>query len=447
MTGRHAPGNQAAAAYTHRMDVRDLGSHSAIGQLAALLRDVSRATDPMQIQRAFGANTRSTTGADAYISLSRRGLGPGEYKVTRAQFGSEVGTAYANPWEQWAQIPVHRGGILGRLIETSTPKLVTSLDVPNDPVLGDRLRPYGALVAAPLFDGGETLNWGLVLRLKGQPFTEEDAEEFFLRGNLIGGMTRNLLVAKQVRELNARLTAQLEEIAQIQRSLLPQELPKIPGVSLAASYLTSNEAGGDYYDFFDLGRDRWGVIIADVAGHGAGAATVMAMLQTILHGYEGRVCGPAATLAHANRALRAKGFESSFVTAFMGVMDTREHTLVYANAGHQRPKLRRGDGNVAEIDGASSLPLGIIDEAEYVEGMIELHPRDTVVLYTDGITEAFSPPPAREMFGPHRLTEALVSCSGEPQCVIDSIHQKLYDFTHSRERQDDQTIVALRVEQ
>lgn len=428
------------------MEIRDLNSDGDIGALTSLLSRVSEAQDPIEVQRAFGKNMKMRTGADAYISVSCRGLERGQYKITRAQFGDEVGGAYANPWANWRSISIHQGGIIGKLIETPTAKLLSDMDVREDPVLGDRLRPYGSAIVTPLFDGGAAVNWGIALSARGRSYSIEEAGDFILLGNLVGGLTRNLLVAKEVRELNARLTSQLEEIAQIQRSLLPPELPRVEGLSLAASYLTSDVAGGDYYDFFDMGSGKWAVVVADVSGHGAGAATVMAMLQTILHGFQERALGPAAMLQHANSALRTKRFESHFVTAFMGVVDGERRRLVYSNAGHNRPELRRWNGGVSEIDGAASVPLGVLDEAEYVEGAVDLQPLDTVVLYTDGITEAMSPPPDREMFGTQRLTQALEACSGEPSCVIDSIHQKLYDFTRSRQRVDDQTIVAMRVE-
>lgn len=429
------------------MKVFDAASDPVLMETVSLLRRVSEADDPTQVQREFAKDMRSSLRVDGYVSLSVRGLQPGRYKITRHQVLDELGRPWPNPWENWNALSEHSGGFLGQIISTDTPKLLWDIHIQDDPVVGDSLREMRSCVAIPLFDGGEALNWGIIFRRDPNGWRTEELENTLIRSNLIGRMTKQLLVAKQVKELNARLTGQLEEIAQIQRSLLPSELPRIPGVSLAASYLTSNEAGGDYYDFFELGQGKWGVVVADVSGHGAGAATVMAMLQTILHGFDGYARGPAAVLAHANRELCRKRFESSFVTAFMGVLDAERRTLTFSNAGHNRPELRRADGGVTAIEGAASLPLGILEETGYEDGELAIKPRDTVVLYTDGITEAFSPPPDREMFGVKRLTEALEACTGEPSCVIDSIHAQLYSFTHARTRQDDQTIVAMRIEQ
>ena len=229
----------------------------------------------------------------------------------------------------------------------------------------------------------------------------------------------------------------------MQQALLPIEIPEIPDLSIATSYLTSQEAGGDYYDFFPLPGGRWGVLIADVAGHGAAAATVMAMLHAILHGYEGPEYDPAAVMRYANRRLGMHRIDATFVTAFFAVYDPADHRLTYARAGHNPPRLKRGDtGEVCVLDDAPGLPLGITDEYDIQTGQLELDLHDTLVLYTDGITEAFSAD--REQFGTRRLDEALIVCSGEPECVVDSVHKALYQHTRSLSRDDDQTIVALR---
>lgn len=423
----------------------DLTRDPQITRYVELLQRVSRFTEPVDVQREFAGLLKFDRWFDGMISLSVRGLPSGRYKITRLNLDDDVGTITLNAWAQWNQIEAHTGGFIGEAIATPEPKIFQNMRVRDDPVLGDRLERFGSCFANPLFDDGEPLNWSLTFRFGAEAYTADDVVTALLRGNLIGRMTKTLVVAKQVRELNAKLTRQLEEIAQIQRSLLPDRLPSVPGLSLATSYLTSNEAGGDYYDFFDMDRGRLGVIVADVSGHGAGAATVMAMLQTILHGFQERRKGPAAMLEHANRELLRKKIESSFVTAFAGVFDLERGTLTYSNAGHNRPEHRRPDGSTITLNAAASVPLSVTDNPEYEDAVTPIAAGQTVLLYTDGITEAFSPPPEREMFGTRRLREALARCSGEPDCVIESVHKRLYEHTNSRDRADDQTLVALKV--
>jgi sigma-B regulation protein RsbU (phosphoserine phosphatase) len=169
----------------------------------------------------------------------------------------------------------------------------------------------------------------------------------------------------------------------------------------------------------------------------------MAMLHAIVHGYGGSDYGPEAVLRYANKRLVAAGFEGSFVTAFAAVYEPAAATMRYARAGHNPPRLKDGrTGEIRVLDGASAMPLGVVEPYEITSETVRLKPSDTVVLYTDGITEAFSP--EREMFGVDRLDEALHGCTGQPDCVIDSVHTALYAHTHSRQRADDQTLVALR---
>ncbi|MBZ0173263.1 MAG: PP2C family protein-serine/threonine phosphatase, partial [Phycisphaerales bacterium] len=294
-----------------------------------------------------------------------------------------------------------------------------------------------------IFDHGEAINWNLYFHGGRDFYTADHLAVHFLTVNLVGTATRNLLAVNRADELNRRLTAQLEAVARVQQALLPREIPKIPGLKISTSYLTSDEAGGDYYDFFVLPGGRWGILIADVAGHGAAAATVMAMLHAILHGYQGPEFSADAVMRYANGRLSSSRIDSTFVTAFFGVYEPGSGRLEYSRAGHNPPRLKIGDtGEVRALDDAAGLPLGITEEYEIQTGCVRLGVGDTLVLYTDGITEAFNG--LREQFGLGGLDGALVGCSGDPECAVDSVHKALYRHTGSLGRDDDQTIVAIR---
>ena len=411
--------------------------------LTELLRDVSMMGDPVSLLARFGEHFWKVRSVDFMVSLSQRGLGPGEYKVTRAMRPGERAGEPANPWRDWASMPTYRGGFLGGLIGRAVPQLVHDLRVGDDPALGDSVAGMGSCMASPIYDHGEAINWNIYFHRDPDFYTAAHLADHFLTVNLVGTATRNLLAVNRADELNRRLTGQLEAVARVQQALLPGEIPKIPGLKIATSYLTSDEAGGDYYDFFRLPDGHWGMLIADVSGHGAAAATVMAMLHAILHGYEGPEFSPDAVLRYANRRLAASRIDSTFVTAFFGVYDPGTGRMEYARAGHNPPRLKRGDtGELVALDGASGLPLGIQDEYEIQTGCVALGLQDTLVLYTDGITEAFNG--SREQFGLGGLDEALAVCSGDPECAVDSVHKALYRHTGSLGRDDDQTIVAIR---
>jgi sigma-B regulation protein RsbU (phosphoserine phosphatase) len=138
----------------------------------------------------------------------------------------------------------------------------------------------------------------------------------------------------------------------------------------------------------------------------------------------------------------AAGLEGAFTTAFLAVYDPATGEFQFSRAGHNPPRWKRGaSGEVLSIEEAGSLPLGVFEPLGATSASIKLEPGDTIVLYTDGITESFNA--KREMFGVSGLDAALEGCSGQPACVVDSVHAALYDHTHSRTRDDDQTIVAL----
>lgn len=417
-----------------------------------MLQAVSRQTDPNEASLTFGSRYWKLHPHDYYMSASVRGLGPGEYKITRSvpievlrnPASMPPGTPGPNPWRDWATNPVRTGGWLGEVIARGTPQLFGDLDLSGDPVIGDRVGEMRSAIAVPLFDGGEPLNWSLNFRRRPKAYTEEDLQQALLVSNLFGSMTRNLVSLAQVKELNDRLRAQFEEVARVQQSLLPRQHPQIRGLKIATSYLPSDIAGGDYYDFFPLPDGRLGVLIADASGHGVGAATVMAMLHAILHSYPELHKGPGPVMKWANDRLLDAGMEGAFVTALFAIYDPATRTLTYSRAGHPLPRVKDGrTGQVRPLDGAASLPLGLMP-IEPEEATARLNVGDTVILYTDGITEAFGKG-TRRMFGIDGLDAALERCSGDPDCAVDSIHTALHEHTASLTRADDQTLVVLRI--
>lgn len=435
----------------------DLLNDDRIKLVMEMITLMSKASRPTDVFEIFGPRTWRLRPIDYFASISVRNLPEGQYKITRRldidrlRAGDISDTKEQNPWANWGQISAHTGGIIGRLIADGHPKLVTDLDVPDDPALGTAIREMRSAIAYPILEGGLPLNWSVQFRRDPEGFSAREFEDMLLQGNMVGAVTRSLVAINEAKEANRRLTQQFEEVARVQQSLLPARTPDIPGLKITTSYLTSEQAGGDYYDFIRLergpheppGPDRWGILCADVSGHGAAAATVMAMLHGILHCYPGPDISPDAIIKYANTKLMAARLEGSFVTAFFGVFDPVDATLRFCNAGHPPPRLRKGKtGQVLSLEGGQGLPVGILDEYESGWSHTTLEPGDTVVMYTDGITEAFND--QRQMFGTDRFDAALSHCTGEPDCVIDSIHTALYEHTHARTRADDQTLVAIR---
>ncbi len=439
--------------------IHDLSEHPRLKIIVELVRDASRAREPSDVFKIFGARMWRIRPIEFFISVSTRGLPRGSYKITRyydvRQFQERLAsgegglpeTVNPNPWASFHQLPTHTTGFVADCIRDGTPKILSNLNVTDDPVFGSLLSEYRSAIASPLYDSGEVLNWSIQLRRAPDAFDEHKLEDAMMLGNLIGSITRNLVALKEVERLNRALTAQFEEVARVQQSLLPEKLPEVPGLAVATSYLTSDQAGGDYYDFLPMPDGRLGILVADVSGHGAGAATIMAMLRAILHCYSGGDGSAAAVLRFANHRLVASRLEGNFVTAFFGVFDPATAQLNYASAGHNPPRfLNAATREIRGIEDGAGLPLGIAEDMDIWSENLQLSPGDSVVLYTDGITEAFgagAKPGANDMFGVERLDAAILASDGRPDTIIEDIHKSLFEHTKARTRADDQTLVAL----
>jgi phosphoserine phosphatase RsbU/P len=435
----------------------DVRQSLRVAILMEMLEEVSRAGDPQQAVLAFGSKIRKLRPMDLFLSVSVRGLPKGSYKITRRFEAEGEGDASpgTGPWREWDAIPTCSGGFLGEIVNSPEPVLMHELRVTGDAVLGDEIAAMGSCLAVPIFDGGQVRSWNVGFRRDPEGFTAVDLEENLLSGNLFGAMTRNLLSIREIRSLNDKLARQFEEVAEIQRRLLPERLPEVRGATLAASYLTSEQAGGDYYDFFETGGGRVGVLVADVAGHGPAAATVMAMLHAILHCAPGLgTLEPAALLTYASNRLSASRMDGTFVTAVFAVFDPRTRELAYASAGHPAPRIVSKDGRVAAAsEGTAGPPMGISPEFSCRTGVSKLRPGDAVVLFTDGVSEAFDAGGKREMFGLSGLDAALTAAAAkgggaglDADELVDAVHRAVYAHTGRLSRDDDQTVVVLAVD-
>ncbi|MHC4946728.1 MAG: PP2C family protein-serine/threonine phosphatase [Planctomycetota bacterium] len=453
-----AAGNPIATAAPPREEVLagmacvDTSGNPRIPMLMEMVGALSRAREPADVLRTFGAGMSRLYGPRGYVSLSTRGLAPGEYRVTRLMTEMDPDAlAAADVWAAPDALPVHRGGFFGEIIRTAYPEIIHHLTLRDDPVVGNELAGFGSLMAVPLFDDGEPLNWAITLRREPEGFTEEELEAQIIRANLVGGTVKNTVMARELRAAHGSIRREMEQIGRIQRALLPSRLPDIPGVSIAASYETFDTAGGDMYDFERLDGDGdeapWAVLIADASGHGPAAATVVAMLNGILYAAPRADFAPARILAFANRHLHAKRLESTFVTALLGVYDPPTRRFTYARAGHDPALLmtpRDGELHSSRLDGVGGVPLGVLEEAEYETQTVQLERGQTLVLYTDGITEAVDP--SGRQFGLRGIERSLTECTGAPDCAINHIAGALRAHQAGHPPKDDQTIIAIRID-
>lgn len=439
----------------------DLSANPNIMEMAQMLRKASSMTEPSEMLGQFGPWISKRSPRDAFISISTRDLERGQYKFTRV-LGDNSGRpapsdSLSNPWATWNSLETYQGGLVWDLISSPEPKIINHVDLTQDRVLsqilGEKAKDLHSIGVVPAYDNGEAINWAMSFHQDPDWNDLESFEAGFLDLNMMGTATRNLVTKRTVVELNQKLEKEFEQVGQIQRALTPESNPTLDGYELASSYLPSLHAGGDFFDYFQFPDGRLGVIVADVAGHGAGAATVMAMIAASIRSFTfmqediSSAAEPAAVAQFINRVLYTSSLPSMFVTAFVCVLDPNTGTIDWIRCGHNPPRIRGVDGSIRTLTNPGTLPLGVTEDLPAVSLSSTLEPGETLVMYTDGITEAARPADNEsgfDMFGEQRLDETLTKCSGHPQCVIDSLNTAVREFTGSDHRKDDQTVVVVR---
>jgi phosphoserine phosphatase RsbU/P len=249
---------------------------------------------------------------------------------------------------------------------------------------------------------------------------------------------------REVRRSRDRLERELASAGEMQRRILPAALPSGHGAAFAAYYRTSLYAGGDYYDVFALPEAQFGIVVADVSGHGAAASIVMAMIRAAVHAFPGFACDPSELLRYLNRHFQFLWESTIFATALSALLDTRDRSLTIACAGHPPPLLLR-NGRVTTLEVSATLPVLMMDLPSIPETRHALQPGDRVLLYTDGVTERHDP--HDEMYDLPRLIDTLErTADRSPSDQVAAIVHDVDLFASEREPDDDQTLLLISVE-
>jgi len=412
--------------------------------------------DAGQLMALFAHRIQTIHGKCAVALLSTTKLEPKQCQIT--VYVDEHGKPLFNrdSLNKAAEdAPIFTGGFVQNIIDFKEPKLLHNTDPRLNEFFGEYFATELNIVSFPLYLQGTVEKWVLILFNRTVPLQNTDIERIWLIATLAINYGFSEDSASKLREANQWIENELKAVARIQNLLLPQDLSNTPGLSVAAQLKPYAQVGGDYYDVTQLTsfisdvqsdsmQDNWGFMIADASGHGSAAAVEIAMFDAILRTYPPDIdAGPAGVFNYVNRYLFTRTIRGSFITAFVSAYFPKDKILSFCNAGHPAPFLKRnGDNsNLIRLDESIGIPLGIIPEGEWTSASIEFGPGDTLVLFTDGISEAKSE--AGDMFGEDRLAEIILLSKNDPNMILKNIEDALIHHQQGISQSDDQTLLVV----
>jgi sigma-B regulation protein RsbU (phosphoserine phosphatase) len=240
-----------------------------------------------------------------------------------------------------------------------------------------------------------------------------------------------------------RIEKEIEIAGAIQRRLLPKELPTLSAYEIDAMARPSKMVGGDYYDIIKLPGDRYAFIIADVSGKGVPAALLVSTLHASLHAYIEGALNLAELAGKLNLVVYNNTEPERFITVFLGMLDVPQGTFSYVNAGHNFPIIFKPLQKLVIPLTSGGLPLGMFDFAEFQQETVTLEQKDTMVLYTDGVTEAMDK--SFKEYGEDRLLRTIERTGDKPASILkEAIVSDVDKFVDGEPQSDDLTVMVLK---
>ena len=330
-------------------------------------------------------------------------------------------------------------GLLGHVAVTGEP--ITSPDVRQNPLYINAREATRSEMVAPIISNTEVIGAFDLESDQLNAYSEDDLQVLMLLASQVAIIIEKVMLHEQLIE-KKRLEGQLEVARQVQLELLPARDPQLEGFDISAYNFPTEEVSGDYYDWVKIYDDQIGLVIADVSGKGVPAALLMAFLRASLRAATHIGYSPHISMAKVNYLLWESIERHQFVTAFYGILDVTNKTLSYTNAGHNPPLLLDKDGKFEFIE-RGSLPLGMFRDTRYHEYYLTTKPGDTLMLYTDGVTEARSP--QGEEFGRQRLAEAVSKHRLLPaRDLIAAVQRDVWEWTDGAGAGDDITFFVIK---
>ena len=332
-------------------------------------------------------------------------------------------------------------------------------------VLEDQPAPenWNMIECTAFMDSSQILNFseqkwlfGLPITIKGEILgvlvTKENGvspEYHEKRLEILNGIAQEIALAiqndhlQQEMIIREKLEKELQLARQIQQTFLPDHLPEVKGWQMDVRWQTALEVGGDFYDIFQISKDKIGFVIADVADKGLPAALYMTVARTLIRAFGQQISSPAAVLEKVNDILVVDTPSGMFVTTIFMVINTKTGLLTYANAGHNLPLLIHNDTGKVDKLPKGEMALGVIENIKHRDHQYYLLPGDSMLLYTDGLTESFASDGS--IFGEKNLMDSISLCRNNDICqILEQIESDLIKFRNGYPPSDDLTIFAIR---
>jgi sigma-B regulation protein RsbU (phosphoserine phosphatase) len=337
------------------------------------------------------------------------------------------------------EVPLGRG-LVGYAAESKQAVLVP--DVSKDPRYVEGNPETRSELAVPLIYKDKVIGVLDLEHTRRGYFTDDHRRTMMTLAAQVAIAIENARLYEEIARQERRLERDLALARELQMRLLPQTLPKMAHLELAAKFIPARAIGGDLYDFIPYSLSRLGIVIGDVSGKGAPAAIYAALVSGILRSHAPIEPGPAEMLRAVNLSLAERRIEAQFVSLIYAVWDDQHRTLLVANSGLPRPiYVHAGKNHVIE---ATGLPLGLFDDASYDEFRFKMKPGDLFVFFSDGILDARNRD--GELFGRRRVEKLIAECIRQSaDCVVDTLFKAVAEHSAGVETFDDQTIVAIKV--
>ncbi len=336
-------------------------------------------------------------------------------------------------YKKGARFQIGCRGMVGHVAATG--RMRYAPDVALDPYYVACELETRSEVDLPLKIDGEIIGVLSIDHKETNAFSRDQLQLFKALAGHIAVAIENARLFQHERQKRERMQNEAEEARAVQQALLLKAIPLVPGFAFETAWHPAGLVAGDWFDFIDLGDERYGIALADVSGKGMPAALLMSATRAILRSVAKLDASPSQTLVRLNQTLSEDFPMGKFVTMVYAVLNARSREIAVASAGHLRPLLINGDCTFLDVD--TGLPLGL-GASSYPEYTIQLKPGTRLLFYTDGITEAMNH--HEEEYGHQRLLEHFL----HPEACVEGLIQEVQRFGHRSDRTDDATAVLIR---